>query len=293
MTNSARKKQWLALVLIGILLIPAAFLAHGRLTVPRYVDVLVLMYHDIQVEPVVDDAWTISQDVFRYQMETLQREGFTVVSFDDLIAFVDHGRRLPERPVVITFDDGYQSNLDLAAPILEELGMTALISVVGTRVGTSTYRDTDIQAIPAFPFEAVMPWVERGVIQIGHHSYDMHMVELFETPETFRHGVLQREGESMEDYFAAFYHDFHTLRIQIEEALGTEVLVYVYPYGHYNEYTEAMLREWGVRVTLSTRFGSNVIERGNPDSLFGLARPNMYEELVGERLVERLNYWNR
>jgi len=251
------------------------------------------MYHDIQVEPVVDDPWTISQDVFRYQMETLQREGFTVVSFDDLIAFVDHGEPLPARPVVITFDDGYQSNLDLAAPILEELGMSALISMMGTRIGNATYRGTDIPATPTFSFEGVSPWVQRGVIQIGHHSYDMHMVEQFETPETFRHGVLQREDESDEAWRAAFFHDFESLRVKIEESLGTEVLVYAYPYGRYNEYTEAMLRDWGIRVTLTTNFGSNVIERGNPNSLFGLNRLNMYEELVGEYLIERLRQFER
>jgi len=255
--------------------------------------VLILMYHDIRENPVEEDnPWAISQDVFRRQMQTLRDEGYTVVTFDDLIAFVDGGRRLPERPVVITFDDGYGSNLELAAPILAEFGMSATISVIGEARGQSTYRDTDHPRIPHFYLEEARPWVERGVIQIQHHSYDMHMWEPFETPETYRSGALQRPDETEEEYRAAFRQDFETLRIKIEDILGTAVTVYTYPGGLYNEITEEMLRDLGVRVTLTTYWGINVIERRNPESLFLLKRINITEDLTGDRFIEYLDqFW--
>ena len=248
-------------------------------------NVIVLMYHDIREEPADGNPWVISKDAFRHQLETLQELGFEVVTFDDLIAFVDHGAYLPALPLVITFDDGYLSNLTLAAPILEELNMSAIINIIGEARGKSTYRDTDIPRIPHFSFDEVRPWVKRGVIQIGHHTYDMHMAREHETPETYRGGVLQRDDETDEEYKEAFINDFKTLEAQIKRYLGKSVTVFAYPGGGFSEDTEAMLRELGVRVTLTTNWGSNVIERGNPESLFLLNRINMTEDLTGEALI--------
>ena len=116
----------------------------------------------------------------------------------------------------------------------------------------------------------------------------MHHVRHLESEETFRHGILQREGESDADYRAAFLADFNALRQAIEESLGTRVTVFAYPYGRYSADAEAMLRELGVRVTLTINPGTNVITRGEPESLFLLNRINMSEEVLPERIVEYL-----
>jgi len=269
------KKLLVLLFIGGALLLPLLVMA---ISAPEpYREVVILMYHDIREEPVADNEFVISRETFRAQMAALREAGFETVSFDDLIAYVDHGAPLPPRALVITFDDGYRSNLEIAAPILREYGMQATISVIGIARGRDTYRDTDYPAIPHFSFEEARPWVEAGVIQIQHHSHDMHQVRQFEPPETFRRGVLQKEGESDEDYRAAFLADFETLRQAIEEALGTRVTTFVYPYGRYDENTEAMLQELGVRVTLTTNVGINTIYFGEPESLFLLRRINMTE----------------
>ena len=276
----------ISLVIVAIMLSTAFVYVHQAVSSR---EVLILMYHDIREEPVEDNPWIITPETFSHQMEMLARRGYTVVSFDDLIAFVNGRGRLPQRSVVVTFDDGYLSNLIYAAPILEDFGICATISVIGASMGSDRYRDTDIESIPSFSFDEVRPWVERGIIHIAHHSYDMHMVEMHEPPETFRRGVMPMDGESEDEYRAAFIHDFETLRAMIEENLGTAVIVYVYPYGWFNETTEAILRERGIQVTLTTYHGANVIERGNPETLFLMRRVNMTDELVGDELIKFLD----
>ena len=282
----SKKIMTLVFVVTALLFSGAAINAN----LPPYSKVLILMYHDITEEP-TDNIYSVTQATLRSQIETLQNAGYEFIGFDELIAFADYGRELPRRPVVITFDDGYRSSLELAAPVLEELGICATINIIGSQVGKSTYRHTDIATIPHFSFEEARPWVQRGVIHIGHHSHDMHMVHKSEDP--FRRGVLQREGESADEYRKAFIRDFKTLKASIKSALGITVNVYAYPYGFYNADTEAMLKELGIRVTLTTNKGINRIERGNPDSLFALKRINMEEELVGKRLLRLLRSFER
>ena len=71
------------------------------------------------------------------------RDRYTGVSFDELQAYVLRGEPLPEKPVVITFDDGYRSNYTLAYPILQKYSMKATIFAVGVSFGTDHYKDTD------------------------------------------------------------------------------------------------------------------------------------------------------
>jgi len=88
----------------------------------------VLMYHSVLDDP--DEQWLAlggighSTKIFRQQMEAVARR-YHPISLDDLLTFVQGGKELPPRSVVVTFDDGYADNLDVAVPILSELGVPA------------------------------------------------------------------------------------------------------------------------------------------------------------------------
>ena len=251
-------------------------------------EIPILMYHhilDVPPEEVPNNA-TISYQTFRTHIETLYHAGFTAIRFDELIAFVDEGRDLPSRPVIITFDDGYRSNLELAAPVLAEYGMQATIHVVGIARGRDTHWVSGEPITPHFSWDEARPWVQSGVIDIQHHSYNMHHARAHEPEENFRHGVLQREGENDQDYRAAFIEDWIALVEIMQSEIGTIPAVFAYPFGRYTEATEAMLRELGVRVTLTTRFGVNTVRRGDSESLRLLNRINMSEANGPERVIE-------
>ena len=282
------KKNRILLFIVVMLLIPSLLYAFF-LRDNAKVEVLILMYHDVREGPVSGNPWVVSTDTFYHQMETLVSGEYPIITFDDLIAFVDGEIDLPPRVILITFDDGYQSNLTLAAPILERFDISAMINVLGVQLGQSTYRHTNIPEIPFFHLEDTIPWVERGVIFIGHHSYDMHMLEYRETPETFRLGILQREDEEDEAYKYAFNQDFMRLQTKIEQIIGRPADVFAYPFGFHNEQTEQLLRELGVRVTLTSEYGINVVVRRQRESLFGLRRVNMEEHFVDDYLLIQLD----
>ncbi len=247
----------------------------------------VLMYHHFTSEPEMGGT-TVSEALFREQLDALYAAGYTVVSFDRVLEYVETGTPLPEKPVVITIDDGYSSNLDIAYRVLKEYGASATVSVIGVSEGKNTYKDTGKEITPHFFLEQARTAVAEGVLDIQSHSYDMHMVEGLDG-ENVRQGVLKLNDESEEEYIERFTQDFNRSRERIEEVFGDKVWLYAYPYGKYSQLSEVLLAQMGVSVTLSTEHGINVIMKGLPQTLRAMKRINIDESVSPRILVEMLD----
>ena len=94
----------------------------------------VLMYHYISIPPKDADKYradlSIAPDAFREQMTYLADNGFETVDLYDLSLAITGKRDLPEKPVIITMDDGYRDNFENAFPILQEFGLSATFFIV-------------------------------------------------------------------------------------------------------------------------------------------------------------------
>jgi len=102
--------------------------------VARMVKVPILMYHYISVPPADADVYrvdlSVPPDLFAAHLDRLQAEGYTTISLYQLLAHLTQGVPLPEKPVVITFDDGYRDVYENAFPLLRAHGMTATFFVI-------------------------------------------------------------------------------------------------------------------------------------------------------------------
>ena len=235
-------------------------------------NVPVLMYHHIDEEG--NDDVNISSELFEAQMAALAEEGYTAVFPDDLAAYVYEGKALPDKPVVITFDDGYLSNYEYAWPILEKYGMKATIFVIGSTIGnTEHYKDTDYPITPHFSYEQGAEMVASGVISIQSHTYDMHQWAPYEDSDQPRENILALEGESEEDYRSLLSADCQKIRQVIQEGMGeASVHVMAYPSGQLDTLSQVTLLENGFDITFTTQVGSNTLIKGQPQSLLGLHR---------------------
>lgn len=256
--------------------------------VDHVVQVPILMYHAFAEDKEGVTASTfVSAGVFEEQLSALRDAGYESVTFSDLIDYVYYGGSLPEKPVLLSADDGYASNLTIAAPLLEEYGFSLSIAVIGCSVGRDTYKDTDVVIYPHFSLEEALPWVEAGVLEIISHSYDMHQVaELDGSP--CRSSVLQLEGEAETDYVAALREDFARSKEQLQSGLGRDVTAFAYPYGKYSEISEIVLHEQGFLVTTTIEPGASEVIRGIPQSLYQLNRNWITDEMSGQELVALL-----
>lgn len=259
------------------------FVDSGVVSEDISIEVPILLYHRIGYES--DNPLVVTPETFEAQITALKEAGYTAVFFDELVDYVEKGVPLPEKPVVITFDDGYLSNYEYAFPILEKTGMKATVHVIGVSVGKDTYKDTGVSIYPHFSTQQGSEMIASGVMDLQSHSYDMHQSETMDADP--RTGVLQKEKESEEDYIEAFRSDFRRSREQLEE-MGADVSVFAYPLGYYTELSEVLLREEGIKVTLTVNDGVAEIIKGLPQSLLNLERLNITEGDTPQRLLERM-----
>lgn len=151
----------------------------------KSLQVPILMYHDISY---LGRGYSKTPEVFKAQLLELKNAGFHTVFFSQLIDYVDQGTPLPEKPIVITIDDGYATNHTYVLPILRELEMKAEISLIGDAV---QYADWGLS------WDQVREMQESGLVSFQAHTKSLHSDN---SAQGGRLGVLRVPGESWEAY---------------------------------------------------------------------------------------------
>ena len=250
-------------------------------------DVPVLMWHNLAEESSGD--MTISVDTFRAQIEALHEAGFKTVSLQQLYDYVHFGTELPEKPIVLTFDDGYFSNYEYAFPILQEYDMQATIFAIGVSVGKDNYKDTDHAMTPHFGADEAREMVDSGLISVQSHTFDMHQWPPFEDGNAqVRETLLPFDGEADADYEAAVEADFAESRELLESITGQPVNALAFPEGAYVTLTQDALRSAGAELTFTTVRAVNTVVKGLPQSLCAMPRFGMTESTDMTALVAEL-----
>lgn len=245
----------------------------------------ILTYHHLDPEADGSNAMVLTPDAFDAQMQALLNAGYTTVSLDELQAYVEYGADLPDKPVVITFDDGYYSNYEYAFPILQKYGMKATIFVIGSSMGKDTYKETGEAIIPHFGAAEIAEMTASGCISIQSHTYDMHQSERYEA-STARQSILPLEGEAEEDYISLLREDIRLSRSQLEQAGGDGVDALAYPRGETSELAAVVLSQEGIHVTLTSEPGINTLLKGVPQSLLGLRRNTVTPDMTTNALLQ-------
>lgn len=101
----------------------------------------ILNYHQVNDEklsPLTMRTWD-----FEAQMKYLADNGYHAITMDQLDDFLEKGTALPDKPVLITFDDGYEDNYTNALPILQKYGMKATVFMIADSIGQPRFMDEE------------------------------------------------------------------------------------------------------------------------------------------------------
>ena len=245
----------------------------------RTISLPILLYHEIN--DTGEGESIISKQVFITHLDALKEAGYQTVTFQQLIDSVENGVDLPKKPILITFDDGYVSNYEIAYPALKERDMKATIFIIGNSVGKDTFKETGSPMIPHFSYEQAQEMVKSGTISIQSHTYDLHQYEPLEGNK-YREGILPRSGETMEEYQDAIYQDLKKSISDIQLNLGETVNVLAYPFGLHTKESEEICTELGIKVTLTTQMEPAHLIQGDMNSLRLLGRYSIDDCTVDE-----------
>ncbi|OEF96707.1 polysaccharide deacetylase family protein [Desulfuribacillus alkaliarsenatis] len=197
-------------------------------------DVPVLSYHHLlrakENRKYSNNNIAISVEMFEEHMSLLNEHGFVTLTMDELALFLDGLIQIPEKSVVITFDDGYLSNFVYAYPILKDYGFRATIFTI-----TGMLRDEPVEFDP--DLLQFFSWQEmddyRDVFDYAGHTHDLHYISM-------NVSFLKSRSQSR------ITKDLK----QSRDLLGTDY--FAYPYGQYNKNIIQALNEAGYTMAFTT-----------------------------------------
>lgn len=201
----------------------------------------VLCYHKVGIPPAgskLEELW-VSPKKFRAQIKYLVDNGYRTLSFSELLAAHKSGAALPEKSVLITFDDGYENNYTTAWPILREFQAKANIFVVYNTIGkVNLWHNPASEAwVNMATLDQLKEMQASGVIEYGSHTMNHPHLGSLELSD-----AVCEMTES---------------KRQLEAALGKEMFAFAYPYGDgaYNEKVRAAALEAGYVFDFSFKQG--------------------------------------
>lgn len=216
------------------------------------VQVPILMYHDVSY---LGQGYSKTPEQFRAQMQELTDAGFHTIFYSQLIDYVEHGTPLPEKPIVISIDDGYQTNYTYVLPILQELNMKAEISLIGDAIQYANW---------GLSWEQVREMQESDLVSFQSHTQSLHGDN---TASGGRLGVLKIPSESWADYVKTLGDDTQAILDLIERETGIRPQAFTYPRGKWSTLADGVMARFGCKVSVTTKDGVARVTQGDPTSL--------------------------
>jgi peptidoglycan/xylan/chitin deacetylase (PgdA/CDA1 family) len=216
-----------------IIIIPLKEKNKAGLTADGFQVVPILCYHRFSKD--CESPLCLPVDLFKQQMRYLSENGYRVITFGQLIDFLEYREALPQKAVIISIDDGYRSTYDIAYPILKKYGFNATLFIYTDFIGASrnalTWRQ--INRMKADGFE------------IGSHT--LSHIDL----------TRQKEGEDTQTYMGRIEKELRESKQIIDKELGQNTILLAFPFGRYNPSVLEISKRLGYQVAVTVTRGGN------------------------------------
>jgi peptidoglycan/xylan/chitin deacetylase (PgdA/CDA1 family) len=210
----------------------------------------ILLYHHVNGEN-TDSRYRVSIPNFREQMGALYDHGYTAITISMLVEALTQGRDLPEKPIVITFDDGHMSVYEHAFPIMSEYGFPGVFYIVANRINNlNDFVNVD----------QISDMVNAGW-EIGSHGYT--------------HLDITKNHAS-----ASF--EIAQSKLDLQSALDIDIKTFAYPFGEINPFVAQKVSDYGYRAGMG--LGTSITHTLN--NLFYLNRIEIQGDYSLEQFIE-------
>lgn len=222
----------------------------------KNIKIPMLMYHSISYEK--GNSLRVSKENFRMQMKYLKDNNFTTLTVDELYNYMQTGKMIPDKPIIITFDDGYKDNYTNAYPILNELGLKATVFIITGAINTDkNYLTSD-----------EIKSMDSNNIRVESHTVAHEHLDKISYSDNIK--------------------TMKSSKAKLEEILGRKITYLAYPFGGYTEDTIKAAKESGYKLAFSSDFG--FIDKNS--NIYSLGRIFVNANFSFEQFKGKLIYKN-
>lgn len=205
----------------------------GGLYNDGYQGVPILCYHQFGTGS--SSSMNIPAPLFEKQMRYLKKNGYRVISPEELLGFLEYRRQIPKKSVMISVDDGYHSFYDVAYPVLKKYGFTAVLFIYTDYVGISG---------KALSWDELRELKSNGFI-IGSHSVshsDLTRAKPGETPGQSQERILD---------------EIHRSKQILDKELNQNTWCFSFPFGRSDPEVVTLVKDAGYKLAFSVERGTN------------------------------------
>ena len=243
---------------------------------PAYIPIL--MYHKIPEKPIESpNRIFITKENFKKHLAFFRLRGLTPITFIDYKNIAEGNIKLsqgrmpiPKKPIILTFDDGYEDNFTNLLPMMQKYDYKGVIYLLGDERITYNYWDADkgdhkdmLMNITQKQAFVLAGW------EIGAHTLTHPNLTEISAQQAFEEMFLSKKN--------------------IEETLQTKIISFAYPYGSLNENLKEMAKKAGFDFAIATDTGGMHIE----DDYFQIFRVNMFPQDGFFALYKKTSSWYR
>jgi len=192
----------------------------------------ILMYHKIDELPegVRNPGNFVSPPRFEEQMDAVRAWGYRTITFEQWLDYRNGmAVTMPQRPLILTFDDGYTCFDEHAWPVLRARGMSATVFLVASQIGGANVWDEGEVRFPLLGAERIRALQTEGV-HFGSHSVSHRPLARISSDDAFR--------------------ELSESRWSLSALLGRDVDVFAYPFSNQSDTVRALARQAGYRCAV-------------------------------------------
>ncbi|MBR4857632.1 MAG: polysaccharide deacetylase family protein [Clostridia bacterium] len=241
----------------------------------------VVMYHQLTTDKSKAGKYVLTVEQFEKDLIYLKENGYSSVTLNQLFDYSQGKRSIPEKPVMITFDDGCETVYAYALPLLKKYGFTAICFIIGSVTDKYSGINDHNLAYSGLDWDEVTELCKGGVIDIQSHTYDLH------SNTKGRNGIKKLKSETFEQYDEFLTADALKIKEKMIENTGAAPVAIAYPFGSFSKESADILKKCGIKATFTCEEKVNIIKKAESDWLFGLGRYNRPEGVSSESFFKK------
>jgi peptidoglycan/xylan/chitin deacetylase (PgdA/CDA1 family) len=187
----------------------------------------IFCYHHIRkwekTDSKSDREYIVEPADLEAQLEWLKEEGYHSVSSEQVYEYYANGKPLPDKPIMLSFDDNDDNQYTNALPLLDKYGFKATFFVMTVTIGKENYMTAE-----------QLQELDKGGHDLQPHTWDHHMVSQYETEEDWQQQIVGPKKE-------------------LEALLGHPTSYFAYPFGIYTAQAAEKLKSYGYKAAFALR----------------------------------------